>query len=125
MTHSQGPGAYFTEVSAFQMQPESDKTNAAVVGFTKARRVAEAKRFISFHHSQHHKLVPPGEPGPGQYSADSPLLQSKHPQMRFGTETRAQRRLKFLSPEHSALDHKRRAYPGPATYNPVRTRMHK
>lgn len=64
----QGPGDYRTALSAFQQQPESDKSNSARVGFTRARRKEEARRFISKHHSARQDREPEetaAMPGPG------------------------------------------------------------
>ena len=56
----------------------------------------------------------------GQYSvrpSDNPLQRGGA--TKFGCETRDQRRLKFISHYHSALDHMGRSSPGPATYGRI------
>ena len=143
----QGPGRY-TQTSGIGPQCESDKANGAAVGFAKARRKGEARRFISSQHSRHHKHVQRNEPGPGsclfwrlcafkptnraavcscsgQYDITTSALVAEKaaPAVSFGSETRDQRRLKFVSHSHTAIDYQGRFSPGPAKYGAVRHRQ--
>lgn len=78
---AQGPGRYAVERSAFDVQAESDKVSGAVIGFPRARRTAEAKRFISPHHSRHHRVVMVNEPGPGMSSHMFATVSGLHPHL--------------------------------------------
>lgn len=58
----------------------------------------------------------------GQYNLAASVLvaEKASPAVSFGSETRDQRRLLFVSHDHNAIDYQGRFSPGPATYGTVR-----